>query len=211
MAFLFLWNMSFKLLCFFFFLFTVPCSFAAAQDLTPLQALPARLELGFELRINRFDTDAGRYRSGIEPAISIGLGWTPLDWISVHGCIDIGMAVTVESPMTYQKNKQILETWHLGSLGLRAALDMHWPSKLAIFTIDISARSYFAPSRAGMFVIDTGIALGSEPFHANNPEAMLQSLRFSAGVRFPLVDDFDTIFGHKRTIPVVVFGIVLAY
>ena len=193
-----------------FFLF-FPMPYLAAQELTPQPVNPARLELGFDLRMNRFDTETDRIRSGIEPSVSLGLGWTPLSWLSVHGRIEAGLALTLEAPMSYQRNKQTLETWHLGSLGLLAALDVHWPGKLVILTIDVGARCYFAPARAGMFLIDTGLSLGSEPYHAQNTNAVLQSLRFTAGVRFPLMDDFGTIFGHKRTMPVVVFGIILGY
>lgn len=193
------------------FLGMIPISLAWAEETVPLHVYPARLELGFELRMNRFDTSFDRYRSGIEPSVSLGLGWTPHPWVSVHGRVELGMALTLETPMAYRWHNQMLETWHLGSVGLLAAVDIHIPSKLVILIFDVGARSYFAPSRAGMFLVDAGVGVGSEPFHALKDEDVLQHIRFVAGVRFPLVDDFGTIFGHKRTMPVVTFGVVLGY
>lgn len=195
----------------FFILVLWPISHAWALDEVPLQTYPARLEFGAELRMGRFLGGDERYRPSLEPGLSLGLGWTPLSWLSVHGRIEGSVALIFSESLSYRWHKQQVETWHVGSLGAAVAVDFHLPSRLAILTVDVGVRSYFAPSRAGIFLIDAGVGLASEPFGVSSDEDLLQSMRFAVGLRFPIFDDFDTIFDCERWMPVVMFGVVWGY
>lgn len=160
---------------------------------------PSVLEVAFESRLPSFEqTDSSNLISH-ELQAGIGLAWIPNTWVAIHGRISTGWMAIFEDSLHYRYHNTKKSTSHLGNLELAAFIDVHPYIQVLTIRAEISARSYFVSGRAGIWLIEAGIGIGAQPF--DNLSATLRNTYLGFICRFPLYDEFETIFSVKRKMP----------
>jgi len=125
-----------------------------------------------------------------EIGVHVGLSQTYVSWLTFSGAVGLSYAGRFAEPLYYHYQQQLKNTYNVWGVGLRGAVAFHLPSELLGVTTGLSVRSFFIPSRSGIFRCDAFVGLRFKI-------AMFGVLRgavFAVNYHFPLFDDFETVF-----------------
>ena len=124
--------------------------------------------------------------------VALGLGWLPIQYMTVHAKLGVSWGYALDRHLFYAYHNSTIQTQNMFSVDIAAELEAHLPSRLPAIYVELLAKSYFVSHRAGIFRVLAGIGLTFSPFF--EPYAILRTVQFGMGVRFPLVDDFNKVF-----------------
>ncbi len=127
----------------------------------------------------------------MELGLHIGLSETFVRWITFSGQIGVVYAVRPGRGFHFDYHLTREQTRQVWGISLLGQVAFHLPSELVGLGGGIWVRSFFMPTRSGLFRVDAFAAINAKlPIR----EAVLRG--FVIGVRclFPLVDDFETVF-----------------
>lgn len=161
------------------------------------QARPTLLELKAGDSLIPFQSADNRSVYGNDFELSLGLGWMPIRYLTVHARIGASWFYTWNQPLEYHYHNAIESAAHLGSIDVAVRLETHLANRLPALYAECIAKSYFARYRAGIFRILAGIGLTFAPFY--DSDRILRTVQFGFGVRMPLVDDFETVFDLQNS------------
>lgn len=177
--------LSFILAVFFFF-----CCYSHALA-EPVQ--PTLLELSATHDMPAFKNNRERTVHGYEIEIAIGLGWMPMQYLSLHAKLGVSWFYAFDSTFEYTHHQHVIDGQHLGSVDAAVVIEAHLPSRLPAIYAELIIKSFIAAHRAGIFRSHAGIGLSFAPFFET--DKTLRTVQFGMGVRFPIVDDFEKVFG----------------
>ncbi|MBO4350615.1 MAG: hypothetical protein J6A01_06715 [Proteobacteria bacterium] len=170
---------------FFFF-----CCYSHAQA-EPVQ--PTLLELSATQNMPTFTDNHEHTLHGYELEVALGLGWLPSQYLSLHAKLGLSWFYAFDIPFEYAHHQQVITGQHLGAFDVAVMLEVHLPSRLPAIYAELVVKSFIAAHRAGIFQTHAGIGLSFAPFF--EPNATLRTTQFGLGVRFPISDDFEKVFG----------------
>ena len=164
---------------------------------SPVQ--PTLLEISAANSISSFHDLQDHSVHGCEFEVSIGLGWLPIQYLSLHANLGSSWFYTFDTPFSYTHHRDIVTGRNLGSINAAVILEAHLPSRLPAIYAELVVKSYFASHRAGIFRTLAGIGISFAPFF--EPNSTLRTTQFGLGIRYPLIDDFNKVFGLDNSPP----------
>ncbi len=170
---------------FFFFCFE---SIAHAD---PVQ--PTLLEFSAAHAMTSFTDDNDQNLHGGELEVALGLGWLPIQYLTIHAKLGISWFYAFDAPFEYTHHQHVITGHHLGSFDAAVMLETHLPSRLPAIYAELVVKCFIAAHRAGIFRTYAGVGMSLAPFF--EPSKTLRTVQFGLGVRFPIVDDFEKVFG----------------
>ncbi len=192
-------------------LLTVVCCVLFCLTAVRAEALDfsADLEVGIESRWIGFETEQSSLNSAHELGVNLGLGWNPVAFVTVHGRFEASWMALLDERVSYRYRNQSMTAAHLWNIGLNGSVDIHPASRIVSGAIELSARSYFAPGRAGLFLVQAGVGVGAQPFV--ELRSTLRTVRFGVICRFHVYDDFRDIFSLERKRPEVALQVMWGF
>ncbi len=130
--------------------------------------------------------------------LSLGLGWTPSSWITIHGRLGIGWGVFLDEA-SYRYHNSLIETSHLGDIEVQAIVDFHPGLPMLSIRGELAAGTWFTSRRGGIWNFSVGAGFGVQPF--DSMDSVLRTVYFGAICRFVLYDDFESVFSLRRKHP----------
>ena len=156
------------------------------------------LDVTAEWRFERTLDEEERTGSLFEIGACIGLSKTFVDWITFSGHLALVYAGRPEGAWKYAyQNSQTVSTYHVWGIGMIGEAWIHMPQAYVGLTGGIHARSFFMPTRSGIFRVDAYVGIASRlPF-----DDVLKGAVIGVRCFFSLVDDFETVFHIQSKAP----------
>lgn len=156
------------------------------------------LEFSVDSRLSAFERTSQPALYSHSLVMSIGLGWTPVSWVTVHGRVGVGWGMFVEET-SYRYHNSLHETSHVGDIEVEALIDFHPGLSMLSIRGELGAGSWFTSRRGGIWNFSVGAGLGVQPF--DSLDSVLRTVYFGLICRFVLYDDFGKVFSLRRRMP----------
>ncbi len=138
-----------------------------------------------------------------EIGVQLGLSQTTLSWLTFSGAVGVHYAWGWNEPLSYHYQLALKQTRNVWGVGLHGAVSVHLPSELLGVSGGLSVRSFFIPSRSGIFRCDAFVGLRFKV----SMTGILRGALFVIHYHFPLFDDFKTVFDLSLQDPSLSFGV----
>ena len=161
------------------------CSLDAHAETT----LDASLNWRFDQVLNEVD----RKDSLSEVGVHVGLSESFVSWMTFSMAVGGFFAWRLDAPWQYHNQMRLEKTRQVWGVGVHGEVTFHLPSELVGVTGGFSARSFFMPTRSGLFRCDAylGLRFGVRTL------GVMRTAAFGVKYHFPLIDDFETVFDLK--------------
>ncbi len=161
-------------------------------------AAQSSLDVTLEWRFERLLDENDRAGSLFEIGACVGLSKTFAEWITFSGHLGLVYAGRPKGPWVYAyQNSSPISTYHVWGIGIIGEAWIHVPQAYVGLTGGIHARSFFMPTRSGIFRVDAYVGIASRLPFANILKGAVIGVRYF----FPLVDDFETVFKIQTQAP----------
>lgn len=176
------------------FLAGVVCVFFLVPGIVSAQN---SLDFTAQWHFERMLDEADRPGSLFEAGLYVGLSKTFWSYVTFSGHIGLVYAGRPQGPWQYAYRNHTASTYHVWGIGFVGEMWIHVPDALVGVTGGIHGRSYFMPTRSGVFRVGAYVGIASRlPFSSVLKGAVV-------GVRyyFSLVDDFEKVFRVQSQAP----------
>ena len=166
------------------------------------------LDLSVESHLERVLDASDRTAYVFEIGIYLGLSKSFWDVLTFSGHLGPVYAGQTDGPWLYAfRNQQNQSTYHVWGIAFEGEVWLHWPQALWGVIGGIHGRSFFMPTRSGIFRIDAYVGVASRlPFGS-----VLHGAVFSVRYYFSLVDDFMTVFQIDHQAPSLSFLVTFQF
>ena len=154
------------------------------------------LVLNPEFRMNSYETGKGAAQSDMDIAVYLGLDWPGFRYVSIQALIGLGCMTGWDDTYRYRYHNQYLSRRAVGSLNLKAVVDIHTSDRLVSLLGALRGQMTFTSGRTGIFTFESGPGVMVRPF--DQRKNVLRSASFGLVVWFLLSDDFAKVFDLER-------------
>ena len=170
----------------------------------------SQLVLDTEFRMNTYHAEDSGTPKDMDIIVSVGLDWPGFRYVSIQAMIGMGAVIGFYDDFKYRYNNQILSSRALGSIHLKAFVELHTADRWISLIGAIHGQMAFVNGRSGIFTIEAGPGISVRPFDQRHPN-VLRSVAFRLMVWFNLTDDFEKVFDLQRDLVTPSIGLMLAF
>ena len=158
------------------------------------------LVLNPEFRMNTYEaeTRTGSSQADMDIAVYLGLDWPGFRYVSIQALIGLGCIVGLYDDLRYRYHNQLVSRRAVGSLNLKAVVDIHTADRLVSLLGALRGQMTFTAGRTGIFTFESGPGVMVRPF--DQRKNVLRSVSFGMVVWFLLSDDFAKVFDLHRSL-----------
>ena len=148
--------------------------------------------------MNAFETADDRTISDFELHLGLGLDWPGYRYVSFEGYIGAGIICGLQESFKYRYHNEIQRTKAIGSVHLKAVVDIHTSGRFISLTGAFRAQMAFVSGRTGLYTVEAAPGITIRPFDQRNQ--ILRTVAFRTNVWFCIIDDFDKVFDIQRSL-----------
>ena len=156
------------------------------------------LILDTEFRINTYNAGFPDAQRDMHLIVSVGLDWPGFRYVSFQAMAGMGCVAGFYNTFKYRYHNQYLSRRALGSLDLKAIIELHTADRFLSLLGAIHGQMAFTDGRSGIFTIEAGPGISVRPF--DHRKAVLRSVAFKLMVWFKITDDFEKVFDLQRSL-----------